>query len=110
MKYNKGKPLTGDYILSKIHSIGKYSFVIGLLENNSDILIVEKTAIYEPDYNEIISDLIQILTITDLRIGEEVLSGDEMLEVKEKEWTILKMTDNYGKPYKQIHLTIMFDR
>ena len=103
MKYNKGKPLTGDYILSKIHSIGKYSFVIGLLENNSDILIVEKTAIYEPDYKIIISDLIQILTITDLRIGETIFSGDHLLTLKEKEWYVLK-TKNLSQPHLRLIL------
>ena len=103
MKYDKGKPLTGDNILCHVHNIGKYSFCIGLLENDSDELIIEKTAIYEPDYKEIIADLIQILTITDLKIGEVVFSGDHLLTVKEKEWYVLK-NGNLSQPHLRLIL------
>ena len=108
MKYDKGKVLTGNEIRLHRNFTNNYSFSFGFLARNGEYIMEE--CIYENEYNEIVNDLTEILKVTDLRIGEEVLSGDEMLEVKEKEWTILKMTDNYGKPYKQIHLTIMFDR
>tara|TARA_R100000687_G_C6356032_1_gene121131 strand:+ start:144 stop:464 length:321 start_codon:yes stop_codon:yes gene_type:complete len=103
MKYDKGKPLTGYNILGHVHSIGKYSFCIGLLKNNSDELIMEERAIYEPSYKEIIADLIQILTITDLRIGEEIFSGDHLLTVKEKEWYVLK-NGNLSQPHLRLIL------
>ena len=89
---DRGKPLTGDDILGDVHSIGKYSFCLGFIDRDSGEIIMEETAIYEPEYKQIISELTAILTVTDLRVGEEVFSqlADCMITVMEREWCVLR--------------------
>ena len=105
---DEGKLLTGDEISEDSRITDKYVFSVVYLDDETGEFITDKEYMYESDHNEIMSTLTDILEITDLRIGEEVLTANFLLNLKEKEWFIRNSKYDDESPHKSVHLRLIF--
>ena len=106
---DEGKLLTGNEISKDSRITEKYVFSIDYLHRETGDFITDELFMYESDHNEIMSVLTDILEITDLKIGEAVLTSNCFLTLVEKEWSIvtLKFIDDES-PHKTLHLRLIF--
>ena len=104
---DEGKLFTGNEISEDTGITDKYDFNIVYLDKTGEF-ITDKEYMYESDHNEIMSTLEDILEITDLRIGEEVLTANFLLNLKEKEWSIQNSKYVDGSPHQSVHLRLIF--
>jgi len=104
---DEGKLLTGDEISQDEGNTDKYDFSIAYLDKIGEP-IDENLYMYESDHNEIMRTLEDILEITDLKIGEEVLTDNFLIKLKEKCWWIKNLKYKDGSPYKSVHLQLVF--